>query len=82
MDFALCAQPESEIQKLLAIPGVGNWTAQYIAMRTMEWTDAFLETDTGIKKALAPFSEKERLRLPEAWRPWRSYATVNLWNAL
>jgi AraC family transcriptional regulator of adaptative response / DNA-3-methyladenine glycosylase II len=82
IDFELCAEPEAEIKKLLKIPGIGNWTAQYIAMRTIEWTDAFLETDVGIKKALEPYSTKELLEISDAWRPWRSYATVNLWNSL
>ena len=80
--FDLCSQPEEEIKKLMAIHGIGNWTAQYIAMRTMEWPDAFLETDVGVKKALQPHTPKELLKMSEAWRPWRSYATVNLWNAL
>lgn len=79
--FDLSAQPEAEIKKLMAIPGIGPWTAQYIAMRTMGWPDAFLETDAGIKHALQPRTPKEALALAEAWRPWRSYATVNLWNA-
>ncbi|GHV70099.1 AraC family transcriptional regulator [Spirochaetia bacterium] len=82
IDFGLCAEPEVEMKKLLAIPGIGNWTAQYIAMRTMEWPDAFLETDAGVKKALAPHTSKQLLEMAEAWRPWRSYATVNLWNSL
>ena len=82
IDFDIPTEPEAEIKKLLAIPGIGNWTAQYIAMRTMEWTDAFLETDVGIKKALEPYSGKELLHIAEAWRPWRSYATINLWNSL
>jgi len=82
IDFDLPARPETEIKKLLAIPGIGNWTAQYIAMRTMTWPDAFLETDAGVRKALAPRTSKELLSLAEGWRPWRSYATVNLWNAL
>ncbi len=80
IDFDLCAQPEEEMKKLMAIRGIGSWTAQYIAMRAMEWPDAFLETDAGIKKALQPFTSKELLSMAEAWRPWRSYATVNLWN--
>ena len=80
--FDLCSQPEEEIKKLTAIRGIGNWTAQYIAMRAMEWPDAFLETDAGIKKALHPHTPKELLHMAEAWRPWRSYATVNLWNTL
>ena len=79
IDFSVSANPELEIRKLLAISGIGNWTAQYIAMRTMGWTDAFLETDVGVKKALHPRSPKEMLLLSEAWRPWRSYAVINLW---
>ena len=82
IDFDHCVQPEKEMKKLLEIPGIGNWTAQYIAMRTMEWPDAFLETDVGVKKALLPHSSKELLEMAEAWRPWRSYATINLWNSL
>ena len=82
IDFDLCAQPEEEMQKLMSIRGIGSWTAQYIAMRTMEWPDAFLETDVGVKKALQPYTAKELLKMAEAWRPWRSYATVNLWNTL
>jgi len=82
IDFELCAQPEKEIEKLMAIKGIGSWTAQYIAMRAMEWPDAFLETDAGVKKALQPYTSKELLAMANAWRPWRSYATVNLWNTL
>lgn len=82
VNFGLCAQPEIEMKKLMAIRGIGAWTAQYIAMRTMGWSDAFLDTDHGIKKALAPLTSKETVALAEAWRPWRSYATVNLWNSL
>lgn len=82
VNFDLCAEPESEIKKLMRIPGIGNWTAHYIAMRTMGWPDAFLETDSGVKKALAPYITKELLKMAEKWRPWRSYATINLWNSL
>lgn len=82
IDFGLCARPEEEMKKLMAIRGIGSWTAQYIAMRAMEWPDAFLETDVGVKNALPGYSPKELLALAEAWRPWRSYATMNLWNSL
>ncbi|MDL2260090.1 helix-turn-helix domain-containing protein [Deltaproteobacteria bacterium OttesenSCG-928-K17] len=74
-------QPEEEIKKLMSIRGIGSWTAQYIAMRAMQWPDSFLETDAGVKKALPGHSAKELTALAEAWRPWRSYATINLWNA-
>jgi AraC family transcriptional regulator of adaptative response / DNA-3-methyladenine glycosylase II len=82
IDFNFCTQPEAEVRKLLTVPGIGPWTAQYIAMRAMGWTDAFPHTDYGVKKALAPRTPKEILELAEAWRPWRSYATINLWNSL
>ncbi len=83
VDFDFCAHPEEEMKKkLVKIRGIGNWTAQYIAMRAMEWPDSFLETDAGVKKALEPFTSKEILQMAEAWRPWRSYATINLWNTL
>ena len=82
INFDVCAQPENEIEKLTAIRGIGKWTAQYIAMRAMGWTDAFLETDAGVKKALPSHTPKELLQLAEPWRPWRSYATINLWNSL
>lgn len=81
ISFDLCAQPEETIKKLMTIRGIGSWTAQYIAMRALAWPDAFLETDAGVKKALPPCTSKERMKLAEAWRPWRSYATVNLWNS-
>ncbi len=79
LDFG--SRPEEEIERLMAIRGIGGWTAQYIAMRAMEWPDSFLETDAGVKKALHPHSPKEMLAMAEAWRPWRSYAVVNLWNS-
>ena len=82
IDFTPGAQPEQEMQKLLSIPGIGAWTAQYIAMRGMGWPDAFPHTDYGVKKALSPLPEGEILAMAEAWRPWRSYATINLWNSL
>ncbi len=82
IDIDLPPHPEEEMKKLTAIRGIGGWTAKYIAMRAMEWPDAFLETDAGVKKALQPYTSKEILNMAEAWRPWRSYATVNLWNTL
>ena len=74
------ADPETEIGHLLAVRGIGKWTAGYIAMRTMGWPDAFLETDAGIRHALPDYTDKERAALAMRWRPWRSYAVINLWN--
>jgi AraC family transcriptional regulator of adaptative response / DNA-3-methyladenine glycosylase II len=76
------SSPEAEVGKLMTIPGIGPWTAKYIVMRAMGWPDAFLETDHGVKKALAPRTTREISALAETWRPWRSYAMINLWNSL
>lgn len=82
INLGLCSNPEEEIKKLLSIRGIGNWTAQYTAMRTMSWTNSFLETDAGVKKALKGYSPKELSEISKSWEPWRSYAVVNLWNSL
>lgn len=82
LDFARCEPPETQMRTLMTIPGIGPWTAQYIAMRAMAWPDAFPHTDYGVIKALAPLSGGEIVKTAEAWRPWRSYATINLWNSL
>lgn len=73
------AVPEQEIKRLQAIRGIGNWTAHYIAMRTMGWPDAFMETDAGVKQVLLAYTPRQILAMAERWRPWRSYAIMNLW---
>ncbi|MGI6721043.1 MAG: AlkA N-terminal domain-containing protein [Anaerovoracaceae bacterium] len=77
-----CVDPETEIQKLMRIKGIGKWTANYIAMRTMGWPDAFLETDSGIRHALPDLKPEEMAAMSEKWKPWRSYVTMGLWNSL
>lgn len=70
------------VEMLRTLPGIGDWTAQYIAMRAMSWPDAFPHTDLGVKKALGLSNAKQILEVAEAWRPWRAYATINLWHSL
>ncbi|MDR2615683.1 MAG: hypothetical protein LBC28_03795 [Oscillospiraceae bacterium] len=82
VDFDYPVDPEEEMKKLTGLRGIGSWTANVIAMRAMGYTDAFLETDYGVKKALAPRTAKELRSLAESWRPWRGYAVVNLLNSL
>ena len=82
LHFTTEAEPEAELEKLLKLPGFGPWTAQYIGMRAFSWPDAFPHTDYGVKKALTGLTEKEILDKSREWRPWRSYATLNLWNSL
>jgi len=72
----------SEIEKLRALPGIGEWTAQYIAMRALGWPDAFPHTDYGVMKALDEKDPKRVLKIAEQWRPWRSYAVMHLWHSL
>ncbi len=74
--------PEKEIRTLQTLPGFGPWTAQYVAMRALAWPDAFPHTDYGVKKALEGKAPREILEMSEAWKPWRAYATMCLWNAL
>jgi AraC family transcriptional regulator of adaptative response / DNA-3-methyladenine glycosylase II len=80
--FSQSADPEREMEKLLKLPGFGLWTVQYVGMRALGWPDAFPHTDYGVKKALSGMTPKEILDLSQAWRPWRSYATIMLWNSL
>ena len=71
---------EETLKELQNIPGIGEWTAQYIAMRALSWPDAFPHTDLGIKKALKTKNTKKILVLAEKWRPWRAYAALHLWH--
>lgn len=70
--------------KLLALPGVGDWTASYLAIRALGDPDAFLPTDLGTRHALTRLgADPHRAAdLAESWRPWRSYAQALLWNVL
>ena len=76
------ADIEATLQKLRSLPGVGEWTAQYIAMRALAWPDAFPHTDLGVMKALGAAHPRDVLQAGEAWRPWRAYAVMHLWQSL
>ena len=76
------ADIEVTLERLRALPGVGEWTAQYIAMRALAWPDAFPHTDLGVMKALGETDAKRVLAAGEAWRPWRAYAVMHLWQSL
>ncbi len=70
------------IAALKSLPGIGEWTAQYIAMRALAAHDAFPHTDYGVMKALDEKNPKRVLALGEAWRPYRAYAVMHLWRSL
>jgi AraC family transcriptional regulator of adaptative response / DNA-3-methyladenine glycosylase II len=76
------ADAQHTMQQLRAIKGIGEWTAQYIAMRALGWPDAFPHTDYGVMKALGEKDPKRVLEIAEQWRPWRAYATMHLWRSL
>ncbi|MBX3332049.1 MAG: helix-turn-helix domain-containing protein [Nitrospira sp.] len=70
------------LERLRTLPGVGEWTAQYIAMRALAWPDAFPHTDLGVMKALKEKNARRVLEAGEVWRPWRAYAVMQLWHSL
>ena len=78
---------EEAIDRLKAIRGIGEWTAQYIALRAIREMDAFPATDVGLLRGAAgmdrsaPMSSTILLDRAESWRPWRAYAAQHLWAA-
>ena len=74
------AQVESTIDQLCELPGVGPWTAHYIAMRGLGWPDAFPDGDLGLLRGLGESSAARVRNAAEAWRPWRAYAVLHLWT--
>jgi AraC family transcriptional regulator, regulatory protein of adaptative response / DNA-3-methyladenine glycosylase II len=74
------------VAALTELPGIGDWTAQYIAMRVLRWPDAFPSGDVALHKALrvqdGPRPARAALAASEAWRPWRSYAVIRAWHGL
>ena len=80
------ADPVSTLATLRTLPGVGDWTAQYIAMRALRWPDAFPAGDVALHKALgvqhSPQPAKAALAASRLWQPWRSYAVIRAWASL
>ena len=77
---------EDAVARLAAIPGIGAWTAHYIAMRALGEPDALPAADLGLRRALrngaGPLPPARVTERAEAWRPWRAYAAMHLWTAL
>jgi len=76
------ADVERTMEALRALPGIGEWTTQYVAMRALAWPDAFPHTDHAVMKALSETSPRRVLDRAEPWRPWRAYAAMHLWHSL
>jgi AraC family transcriptional regulator, regulatory protein of adaptative response / DNA-3-methyladenine glycosylase II len=83
---------ETTLSKLRTLPGVGDWTAQYIAMRALRWPDAFVAGDVALHKAMGLLNREPKLsstktaaaalEASQTWRPWRSYAVMRAWTSL
>ena len=90
VDDGLDLTPEADRalveRRLLALPGIGPWTASYLAMRSLRDPDAFLPTDVGVRHALdrlgLPSDPASAAALARRWRPWRSYGLLHLWHSL
>ncbi len=82
------AEPDRFVEELCRIPGLGPWTAHYVAMRALGEPDAFPASDLGLRKAVAAIEKgdiptaAQLERRAERWRPWRSYAAMYLWSTL
>ena len=68
--------------RLLGLPGIGPWTADYIALRALGDPDVFLPTDVGVRRAADRLGIDDVTERGQGWRPWRSYALLHLWSAL
>jgi AraC family transcriptional regulator, regulatory protein of adaptative response / DNA-3-methyladenine glycosylase II len=80
---------DEAISRLRAIPGIDDWTANYVAMRALGETDAFPSDDLGLRKALSIrkggkslVPARELTKIADEWRPWRAYAAMHLWASL
>jgi AraC family transcriptional regulator of adaptative response / DNA-3-methyladenine glycosylase II len=71
--------PDDSIARLARLPGIGPWTAHYIAMRALRWPDAFPKEDIAVRNNLGGVTAKEAEVLSQSWRPWRSYAVMHVW---
>lgn len=72
--------PETIMDRLVQVPGIGPWTAHYIAMRALHWPDAFPRDDVAVRNNLGKASWKQIEVISKSWRPWRSYAVLHIWK--
>ena len=85
IDFDNAQHPQEFCEQLMTIRGIGEWTAEYVAMRALKHPDAFPASDLGLIKAMSDadvISPAKLKQHAESWRPWRSYAALLLWSSL
>jgi AraC family transcriptional regulator of adaptative response / DNA-3-methyladenine glycosylase II len=73
---------ERAMAQLVELPGIGVWTAQYVAMRALRWPDAFPSSDLGVMQALGEANPRRVEEISQQWRPFRAYAAMQLWRSL
>ncbi|MDQ2871144.1 MAG: hypothetical protein M3S32_10395, partial [Acidobacteriota bacterium] len=73
--------PDLTMRQLAALPGIGAWTANYIAMRALRWPDAFPKEDIVLRQRLGGVTAARAEEISARWRPWRAYATLHLWRS-
>ncbi len=73
---------QATLDSLRALPGIGEWTAQLVALRALGWPDAWPASDIGLMNALGTRDPRQVTARAEAWRPWRAYALMRLWHHL
>jgi AraC family transcriptional regulator, regulatory protein of adaptative response / DNA-3-methyladenine glycosylase II len=78
--FEGIVDPDAFLNGLCEVPGIGKWTAQYVAMRALAEPDAFPSGDIGLLRAVGAATHRELEERAEAWRPWRAYAAIYLWS--
>ncbi len=82
LDLSGRADPEASLAQLTALPGIGAWTAHYLAMRALRWPNAFPAGDLALRKALGAQSAREAEARAQAWQPWRAYGAMQMWVSL
>jgi AraC family transcriptional regulator of adaptative response / DNA-3-methyladenine glycosylase II len=80
LDVGVHPNPQDAIKRLTELPGIGQWTAHYIAMRALRWPDAFPKEDIVVRNNLGGVSAREAEAMSRAWSPWRSYAVMHIWR--
>nr|WP_276599392.1 hypothetical protein [Nannocystis sp. SCPEA4] len=81
VDLSIGADPDRAVAALESLPGIGPWTAQYVAMRALRWPDGFPGGDLVVRRALNVTTTRAAEARTAAWRPWRAYGVLHLWRA-
>jgi AraC family transcriptional regulator, regulatory protein of adaptative response / DNA-3-methyladenine glycosylase II len=82
LELDAACELDTFVGRLVELPGIGPWTAHYLAMRALHVPDAFPAADLGVQKALRRAGAKAVEARAEAWRPYRAYAVMHLWTSL